>query len=511
MLLHHSNRTPRRARAITGALAALLCSGVAVNLAGAGPALADDTTGTTDAASAVLTPDTATTTARLFSDENTSITLNVLANDTVPNGSAVTAVASTDTSRPDEETGNIWTLNADNSVTFTPGLRFAGTTSASYTVTFMDGSTGNSTITVTVPPLLRPQFDTTHAGVSVDIYLTTFSAIPADGVDIINVTATHPADGTWKIDRYSPSVRFYPSKKFAGTTTATYTGSFTDGSTATSTITVTVKPEFSSVAASTPYGKAINIPVLTDSAVPTGSRVSAVTGRTTTAGTWKITSASTVRFTPAQGFYGTAKSLFTVKMPDGSTGKSTISVLVTAPLAAKLITASVYGGVADLSIEHLTTTTGARLKIPYGTTMSVTPRKSKLGKWSGTTSTALQFIWGRKYVGASTFKLTLNYAQGPKVVSAVTVIIGYPLDTAKPKISGTFAVGKKLTATTGTWTSGTKFYYQWYANGTPVKGATKRTLKLTKALKGKSVQVAVTGALAYYVPETRRSAKHRVH
>jgi beta-glucosidase-like glycosyl hydrolase len=80
---------------------------------------------------------------------------------------------------------------------------------------------------------------------------------------------------------------------------------------------------------------------------------------------------------------------------------------------------------------------------------------------------------------------------------------------ATPKIKGKAKVGKKLTASKGKWTAGTDFTYRWYANGKAIKKATKSTLKLTKAVKGKKITVKVTGSLAGHtkVAKTSKATK----
>jgi hypothetical protein len=74
------------------------------------------------------------------------------------------------------------------------------------------------------------------------------------------------------------------------------------------------------------------------------------------------------------------------------------------------------------------------------------------------------------------------------------------------KVAGTFKVGKKLTAKTAQWTRGSTFIYRWYAGGKAIKGATGKTLKLTKALKGKKIRVKVTGVRAGYVAVAKTSS-----
>lgn len=88
--------------------------------------------------------------------------------------------------------------------------------------------------------------------------------------------------------------------------------------------------------------------------------------------------------------------------------------------------------------------------------------------------------------------------------AAVTVAPGI-LTAPTPKISGTAKVGKKLTATAGKWTSGTKLSYRWYASGSSIKGATSSSFKLTSKQKGKKITVKVTGTLTGYATVTKTS------
>ncbi|MDF1488878.1 sunset domain-containing protein [Tessaracoccus caeni] len=80
--------------------------------------------------------------------------------------------------------------------------------------------------------------------------------------------------------------------------------------------------------------------------------------------------------------------------------------------------------------------------------------------------------------------------------------------TPTPKISGTAQVGKKLTATPGTWApSGVKLSYQWLRDGKAIKGATKSTYTLTSSDKGKKISVQVKGSKSGYTSVTKTSSK----
>lgn len=84
----------------------------------------------------------------------------------------------------------------------------------------------------------------------------------------------------------------------------------------------------------------------------------------------------------------------------------------------------------------------------------------------------------------------------PAVVttSPVTVTLGLALRATKvPVIAGIAKVGKKLTARPGTWSpAGTRYLYQWRANGKAIKKATKATFALTRAFVDKKLSVTVT-------------------
>ncbi|PSL36666.1 peptidase inhibitor I9 [Labedella gwakjiensis] len=70
-----------------------------------------------------------------------------------------------------------------------------------------------------------------------------------------------------------------------------------------------------------------------------------------------------------------------------------------------------------------------------------------------------------------------------------------PVNVVAPTISGTPAVGKKLTATPGEWdTEGLTFAYQWQADGVDIAGATSATYTVKRADQGKSLTVVVTAS-----------------
>ena len=163
-------------------------------------------------------------------------------------------------------------------------------------------------------------------------------------------------------------------------------------------------------------------------------------------------------------------------------------------------------------------------------TVSGTPKAGKTltavtGEW--TPSATLAYQWnadGKVIAGATKGSYQLAAADVDARISvtvtgtatgiATTSVTSAPTaavlgskftKTANPKISGTAKVGKTLKAKPGTWKpkSGVKFTYQWFANGTAIGGATKSSLKLTAAQKGKKVTVKVTGKKLGYNAVTK--------
>ena len=151
-----------------------------------------------------------------------------------------------------------------------------------------------------------------------------------------------------------------------------------------------------------------------------------------------------------------------------------------------------------------------------GGTLTATP-----GTW--TPSTSLSYQWyadGVAISGATSSTLKLGsatkdhrirvkvtgrkagYATVTKSSSSTLRVQTAPT----PKATGTPRVTYTLTASRGTWSSGTSFTYQWYANGTAISGATGSTLRLGTAHVGKTIKVKVTGRKSGYPTLARTSA-----
>ncbi|MFT3888597.1 MAG: hypothetical protein QM713_10600 [Arachnia sp.] len=101
-----------------------------------------------------------------------------------------------------------------------------------------------------------------------------------------------------------------------------------------------------------------------------------------------------------------------------------------------------------------------------------------------------------------------DYVTTSKTSAATAAVAAGSLSsTPTPKISGTAQVGKKLTASAGTWKPSATLTYQWLRDGKKISGATKSSYTLTSSDKGKKISVQVKGAKSGYTSVTKTSSK----
>lgn len=146
--------------------------------------------------------------------------------------------------------------------------------------------------------------------------------------------------------------------------------------------------------------------------------------------------------------------------------------------------------------------------------------RAATGRW--TAGAMLSYQWyasGRAIAGANRSSFTLPKTMVGKPIS-VTVTgrkAGYATatrtstatakvaQTATPSITGSAHVGRRLSARPGNWTSGTRFAYQWYANGKPIAKATASSLIVPSHARGMKITVNVAGRKAGYATVVRTS------
>lgn len=248
---------------------------------------------------------------------NTAVTIDVLANDRDPGGTALTLVSVTVPANGRAEI-------VDNRVRYTPNPGFGGTDGFSYTVRNAAGSTATARVTVTV---------TNRAPTAVDDAATTVGARPVsidvlandsdpegDALAIAGVGT--PANGTARID--GTRIVYQARVGFSGVDSFTYTVRDAFGATATATVRVTVQPNLPPVVPATMAyilkGQSVDLNVLANARDPEGDPI-AVTRitRMPTQGTAALLANNVIQYRHTPGTIGEDVIEFEVTDGQGNT------------------------------------------------------------------------------------------------------------------------------------------------------------------------------------------------
>ena len=176
------------------------------------------------------TADTATT------DEDTPVVIDVLANDTDPDGDTLTVTSATATN------GTV-TLNPDGTITYTPNQDYNGPDTISYVVDDGNGGTATSTVSVTVnpvndDPVARDDAASTtfNTPVTIDV-LANDTDVDGDTLAVLGTPTS--ADGTVTVNP-DGTITFAPVAGFVGVAVIDYTVTDGNGGTATAQVLVSV-------------------------------------------------------------------------------------------------------------------------------------------------------------------------------------------------------------------------------------------------------------------------------
>ncbi|MEP1014385.1 MAG: Ig-like domain-containing protein [Paracoccaceae bacterium] len=286
-------------------------------------------------------------------DEDTPVEIDVLTNDSDPDGDTLTVTTATS---PD---GTV-TINPDGTLTFTPDADFNGETTITYTVTDPNGNEDTGSVAVTVNPIddapvAADDVATTDEDTPVEIDVLTNDSDP-DG-DTLTVTSATSPDGTVTINP-DGTLTFAPDADFNGETTITYTVTDPNGNEDTGSVAVTVNPiDDAPVAAddvaTTDEDTPVEIDVLTNDSDPDGDTLT-VTTATSPDGTVTINPDGTLTFTPDANFNGDTTITYTVTDPNGNEDTGSVSVAVNpvddAPVAADDVATTSFDTPVDIDV-----------------------------------------------------------------------------------------------------------------------------------------------------------------
>jgi len=304
-------------------------------------------------------------------DEDTPVVINVLANDTDPDGDTIT-VSEYDVTSAEGGTVSCTTAGL---CTYTPPLDFNGTDTFTYTISDGNGGTDTATVTVTVNPINDPPVAvddsvTTSEDTPVTIAVTANDTDVDGTIDPATVTVVSgPTDGSVSVDPVSGDVTYSPDADYHGTDSFTYTVKDNDGATSNvATVTVTINPVNDPPVAvddavTTEEGTAVVINVLTNDSDPDGDTLTVSNYDVTSAegGTVDCTTAGLCTYTPPAGFNGTDTFTYTISDGRGGTDTATVTVMVIAPAPTGHI---IYLPIAisrcpDLVVEHIVVTSNS--------------------------------------------------------------------------------------------------------------------------------------------------------
>jgi hypothetical protein len=273
---------------------------------------------------------------------NQAVTIQVLANDTDPDGpnklnpASVALVAH---SGPSNGTARI---NADGSITYTPNSGFFGTDGFQYTVKDVNNATSNParvSITVVNAGSLNDDSIDTDAGNPVNIPVLANDSSP-NGFKVNTVAVpTAPAHGSTAVQS-DGSITYTPVDGFAGTDTFTYTvqnGAGVNLGPAKVTVVVN-RPTANDDFTDTDAGNPVTINVLANDTDPDGPNKlnpSTVTLASTPGhGSATVNADGTITYTPVDGFSGSDFFTYTVKDVNNATSNpARVNVVVNRPTA----------------------------------------------------------------------------------------------------------------------------------------------------------------------------------
>ncbi len=258
---------------------------------------------------------------------DTSVDIDVLANDSDPNGDPLSIVSLT---QPSEGSTSV----VAGKVRYVPPAGWTGSTSFTYSASDGTLQSGVATVSVTVtqtnqPPTANNDSASTNEDTAVDINVLGNDTDP-DGQSLTVQIVSQPANGSVSVNA-NQTVRFAPNANWFGTTTFTYQAFDGIAPSNVATVTVTVNPVNDAPVANndtavTTIGTSVVIDVLANDTDVDGPALSVTALSTPTAGTAQVV-AGGVQYTPPAGFTGVAT--FTYQATDGSLLSNVATVTVT--------------------------------------------------------------------------------------------------------------------------------------------------------------------------------------
>ncbi|GAB4251164.1 MAG: hypothetical protein Kow00109_26940 [Acidobacteriota bacterium] len=353
--------------------------------------------------------------------EDTSGTVYPLANDSDPDGEALT-IASVGPAQH----GTV-TAVAGSGLRYTPNPNFFGTDAFTYSVKDAAGATAGATVRITVTsvndlPLAQDDAVTTSEEQPVTVAVLANDSDP-DGDTLTLLSLGSPLHGT-AVRNSDQTVTYTPDPNFAGEDSFSYTVSDGNGGSSNALVVVIVigdseAPVANDDVATTPEDQPVIVSVLANDSDPDGDELAVTAVSAPAHGTATLEGSKAVRYVPAPNFNGT--DTFTYTVSDGSfTDVGTVIVTVTpvndAPIAVA-DAATVTAGQAVL-IQVL-----ANDEDVDGDTLEISSLTQPVHGTAVVQGVAVQYTPAAGYTGTDQFSYTVTDGKGGTASALVQVTV----------------------------------------------------------------------------------------
>jgi uncharacterized repeat protein (TIGR01451 family) len=353
---------------------------------------------------------------------NAPTTLDVLGNDTDPNGDALTVTV-------DATPSNGRATVAGGTVEYQARDGFHGTDTFRYTIDDGHGGTAQATVTVVavdMPPQANPDAAGTGTDSPVTVGLLANDTDPNG--DVLTMTATTaPAHGTI-VTAPDGFVTYTPETGFCGTDLFTYTVADPAGNTGSAAVVITVAnvaPNAIDDRFTVRSGVAVKLAVLTNDTDPnTGQVLSVSRAGAPSHGTARVTG-GVLTYTATPGYAGTDSFDYVLTDELGATDTATATVAVSAvPVAVPDTAATDPGTPVDIDVT-------ANDGDPDGDLLAVVRTTSPAhGHVTVSPSRIVRYSPEPAFHGVDTFTYTVKDAAGDTAIGKVTVVVGNAAPTA---------------------------------------------------------------------------------
>jgi hypothetical protein len=357
-------------------------------------------------------------------DEDVPVLIDVLANDSDPDGDALTITA-VGTAAGTTPLGQATIENGH--VRFVPDANKKGTAWLNYTASDPSGLSASNLVIVTIrsvpdAPVANPDVASTNEEAAVTTAVLA-NDTDGDGEALTLAAVGQGTHGSVTIDGAQRAV-YTPAVDFFGTDTFTYTAADPTGRTATGTVTVTVTnlaeaPDARDDAASTDEDTAVTIAALANDVDADGDTLT-ITTATQGAHGGVTFAAGSLTYTPAANYHGADSFTYTVDDGTGRTDTANVNVTVGDVNDAPEATDDSASTAEDTAVAIAALANDSDAD---GGTLAITAVTQGSKGAVTFTSGALTYTPAANANGSDSFSYTIGDGQGGSDSAAVTVTI----------------------------------------------------------------------------------------